>query len=121
IDQADPGVVPGALRRLVGADGGDLAPGPAELEDVDALWRHVPRLAGGGVDEPEPPPELRRPEDLRVLLLRAGFLDLGRRVCARPVGSDVRRKHEQPTAVGRPRDLLHRARNVTELALVDPE
>ena len=35
VDQADPRVVPGALRRLVGADRDGLPAGPADLEHVD--------------------------------------------------------------------------------------
>ena len=121
VDQAEPGVVPGAFRGLVAADRRHLPAGPAELEDVDALRRDVPRVAGRGVDEPEPPPELRGPEDLRILCLRAGLLDLGRRVRAGTVGPEIGGEHEQPSSVRRPVDVLDRARDLTELAVVDPE
>src|SRR5580765_8668913 len=57
VDESDPRVVPRALRRLVGADSRNLAAGPAELEDVDALRLHLSRRARLGVDEIEAAPE----------------------------------------------------------------
>src|SRR6266542_6391018 len=121
VDQADPGVIPGALGGLVRADRRDFAAGPAELEDVRVLGRDVAGLAGHRVDEPKPPPELRGPEDLWILRLRALLLDPGRRFCASPVGSDFGREHEQPGPVGRPVNVLDRAWNLAELRVVDPE
>jgi hypothetical protein len=76
VEHADPRVVPGALRRLVGADRGDLAAGPAELEHVDAVRARRPRLSRRGVDHVEPAPVLRGPEDLRVRFLGARLLIL---------------------------------------------
>ena len=95
VDQPDPRVVPRALGGIVRADRRDLAAGPAELEDVDALGLHLARRARLGVDEVEAPPVLRRPEDLRVLLLRAGLLDLRRRLRAGAVGAEVGGEDEQ--------------------------
>ena len=112
----EPGVVPRALRRLVGADGDRLAACPADLEDVDALGRDVLCLAARGVDEPQPPPELGGSEDLRIRRLGAGLLDLRRRLRAGAVGPEVGGEHEQARAVGRPVDVLDGARDLAELA-----
>src|SRR5690348_17699141 len=44
--------------------------------------RDVARLTGRRVDEPEPSPVLRRPQDLRVVRVGSLLRDLGRRIRA---------------------------------------
>ena len=121
IDQPDPGLVPGALGGIVGADRRDLAAGPAELEDVHPNRGQVLHFATPCVDEPEPPPELRGAEDLRVVRLGSGLLDLRRRLRAGLVGAEVGREDEQARTIGRPRDVFDRARDLAQLRVVDPE